>query len=455
MKIKVKGLVFVGFAAAVFASSAMADPAISGQNARNTVTSKYYVEHNFQKIGNRVTTTPADNAETWSDSTKYPSMPVLKSVKDTMDAIDVTVANNSNGSAYLNVTELPTGTFTVDLDNAPATTAAELTGPLTNDEAGAFTGTNGDKLVTATAVKALINTESTAGTTSLGAGSSNATVPTSRNVVDYAEAKANKARAIITSGTGQNNTSATGGDTAYPTTAAVYDFVTSQVGSAAYQPKLENSQIGLYLGSYSGGASTWQELQGSSTGTSATTGYVTIQADDGVYKVNLDQAQVASSIAANSGSSAKLATEGAVYNYVGTNFQPIAATDNSIKIGYNGDWQNLGGDGTYVTVSSSNGASSVALTNITAAGTGATSDFTTNNTKLARAGDVYDFVMDQLGGTAIPQAPSDCENATDGVWCALVYGQIGVDGNSNPTYGLKWTIMAPDDGVADYNETQS
>lgn len=443
MKIKVKGLVFVGFAATVFASSAMAEPAISGQSAKNTVTSKYYVEHNFQKINKKVKTREAADANSgalWTSEEDYPSMKVLKSVKDEVTAIDVNDGNNG----YVTVSESVQnpGTFTVGVANTPATTAAGITG----------TTATGDSttLVTAAAVKNALDTGITATSTE-----TDATIPTSLAVQTYVNGYAqDKSKIDAATGDGTNTaysttiSSLSANDT-YPTSQNVYQFVTNTVGGAAYQPKLENSQTGLYLGSYSGGASTWQELQGSSNGTSATTGYVTIQADDGVYKVNLDAAQVASSIA--SGSSTKLATEGAVYNYVGTNFQPIAATDNNIKIGYNGDWQNLGGDGTYVTVSSSNGASSVALTNITAAGTGATSDFTTNNTKLARAGDVYDFVMAQLGGTAIPQAPSVCENAANGVWCALVYGQIGGT-SADPTYGLKWTIMAPDDGVTAENE---
>ena len=60
MKIKIRGLVFVGFAAAVFASSARADdpaptPHIpAGQTAKTTVTSKNYVDAKFQAKEKRV-----------------------------------------------------------------------------------------------------------------------------------------------------------------------------------------------------------------------------------------------------------------------------------------------------------------------------------------------------------------------------------------------------------------
>ena len=461
MKIKVKGLVFVGFAAAVFASSAMADPAISGQNAKNTVTSKYYVEHNFQKIGSRVASAPANDSEDWNSTTKYPSMAVLKSVKDTADDINVV----ADSAGLVNVTEGTgdnVGTFTVGLANAPATTAAGITG----------TTAMGDSttLVTAAAVKNALDTAITA-----TSSETDATVPTSLAVQTYVNGYVNgyaQDKSKIDAATeteGANNTtvytttiSSSSANDEYPTSRNVYQYVESRITGVAgnYQPSLTTSQTGLYVGHNTGSATTWQQLEAAqTTGNQASTDYVTIKynSTDSVYDINLNAANVTSSSSDIATNTDKLATSGAVYDFVSGGYQAKDSTTTP-KVGYNGGWSALTGTTPYVTVTYNNGNTEVAVTNTTTTGNYATQFVSSTDTnssnrnKLATSGDVYDFVTAQLGGAKIPAIPSACTTAAgSGAWCALVYGKTGGT-NDNPTYGLIWTIMAPDDGVTAENE---
>ena len=81
MKIKIRGLVFVGFAAAVFASSARAEVP-NGQTAKTTVTSKNYVDAKFQAKEKRVELTGNQTYSGLESNIKtsnehYPSMKVL------------------------------------------------------------------------------------------------------------------------------------------------------------------------------------------------------------------------------------------------------------------------------------------------------------------------------------------------------------------------------------------
>lgn len=453
MKIKVKGLVFVGFAAAVFASSAMADPAISGQNAKNTVTSKYYVEHNFQKIGSRVTETPADDSNDWNSTTKYPSMAVLKSVKNEVTAIDVN--DGDNGYVTVSESQQNPGTFTVGLANTPATTAAGITGT---------TATGDDTtLVTAAAVKNALDTGITSTSTE-----TDATVPTSLAVQTYVNGYAQDKSKIDAAGGNGDTTpysttiSSSSANDIYPTSQNVYQYVESRITGVAgdYQPSLTTSQTGLYVGHNTGSATTWQQLEAAqTTGNQASTDYVTIKESGGVYNINLNAANVTSSSSDIETGTDKLATSGAVYDFVSGGYQAKDSTTTP-KVGYNGGWSALTGTTPYVTVTynSTNSSTEVAVTNTTTTGNYATQFVSSTDTnssnrnKLATSGDVYDFVTAQLGGAQIPTIPAECTTAAgSGAWCALVYGKTGGTAQ-NPTYGLIWTIMAPDDGVTAENE---
>ena len=99
MKVKVKGLVFVGFAAAILsANAALADP-------DNTVTSKAYVDNKFQTINNIQTEFTEDNK---NSTTQYPSM---SAVQAKITEVGGTV-NNSTISVTQNGTSI--GSFTTN-----------------------------------------------------------------------------------------------------------------------------------------------------------------------------------------------------------------------------------------------------------------------------------------------------------------------------------------------------
>jgi hypothetical protein len=366
-------------------------------------------------------------------------MAILKSVKDKADAISVAEATNG----YVDVSQSgDTYTLNVDSEKIDSTGAAIQASGTTD---------NG-KLVTAGAVKAILDTDLTDSTNTA------TTVPTAAAVVTYAEAASNKATAIIPTGeTGANVAAADGGNDKYPTTKAVYDFVTSQVGGAAYQPvdsaPSSNSAVSV---SYNDGTDVgWGSLSGD--------GYVAISGASGVYTVNIDNSKVATSSdfvatvandSTNTTTRAKLATAGTVYDFVSGGYQP-KTTGTGVMVGYDGAWHSLTGDD-YITVAADANGSSVTLTNKT----GSTSDFvaavasndanydtvSATRAKLAKSGDVYDFVTGLTGGLTIPEMPEGCDTvAQTGGYCALVYGVTsGTAGQQGATYGLQWTVMAPD-----------
>lgn len=498
MKVKIRGLVFVGFAAAVFAQSAMADA-----NDAKTVTSKLYVDSKI--VATDATNNNATTIASNSPDDKAPSaLNVYKFVKGEVAGAAITIQGDNT---YIQATEgsgNDAGTWTVEAKEGVATTAAQLTGPIANGVAGAFTGTDGNKLVSATAVKALIDGESANGTTTLSdattGGSTNATVPTSKNVVDYAEKKANKATAIVTSGTGQNNTS----DTAYPTTKAVYDFVTTQGGN--FQPKAPTTDgTSLYLGHNTVDGTTntadWKKLEAAAAANSqSTTDYVTIMENNGVYQVNIPAAQIATTAAltgATATNDAGLVTAGSirqtilqagstaggtidtttgavdttvpttknVYEFVttygGNTYQPKVSTAGSVQVGYLGTGE--GATAGWKTVQNSayvrlidtetSGVMSLELdTNkIADAGStiaGSTSATTGGGDDLASAWAVKDYVSSLLNGNVLPAPGTDCDStaitSSNDKACALVLAYWTA--NDSPTgqagVGLKWVPMA-------------
>lgn len=110
MKVKIKGLVFVGFAAAILSANAMADDT-------NTVTSKSYVDNKFQTIANISQTTDLTGTEA---TTKYPSVAALNATLD--EVVDNILDNSIAGGTYTTAT-YENGVTTVD---AKATTDGTL-----------------------------------------------------------------------------------------------------------------------------------------------------------------------------------------------------------------------------------------------------------------------------------------------------------------------------------------
>jgi len=154
MKLNIKGLVFVGFAAAVFASAANA----AGEE--KTVTSLKYTEATYEKSGNKVEAfTDANKTST----TLYPSNAAVTAAL----AANGGAVNNSTITIKKNGTSV--GTFTVnqatdgDVNIAVPTTVAELTDHADYEVVSnktqtiAATGsTSNDKYPSETAVRAAI-----------------------------------------------------------------------------------------------------------------------------------------------------------------------------------------------------------------------------------------------------------------------------------------------------------
>ena len=115
MKVKVKGLVFVGFAAMIFAANAMA--------VDNTVTSKDYVDTKFQTKAN-IQTSFTDQNKT--SETLYPSMGAVTSALAETGAtvqngtLSVTQAGSTVGTFTAN--QATNSTVTIDLTGADGTT---------------------------------------------------------------------------------------------------------------------------------------------------------------------------------------------------------------------------------------------------------------------------------------------------------------------------------------------
>ena len=110
MKVKIKGLVFVGFAAAILSANAMADDT-------NTVTSKSYVDNKFQVLDGIQTAITDSNK---SSETLYPSM---KALTDGLDAVED--KNTVTGVDYVEATVAADGT-TVQLKANRITSTGDL-----------------------------------------------------------------------------------------------------------------------------------------------------------------------------------------------------------------------------------------------------------------------------------------------------------------------------------------
>ena len=500
MKVKVRGLVFVGFAAAVFAQSAFAT--ITPNTAeKKIVTSKYYVDSTFQEEEDKVKLTGTQTidditSEQWASNDLYPSMNVLKGVKDTLDAVDVV----DDGAGYVDVSVPETGDnagkYVVGLDKIPVTSNAGIT--------GTFGDGDGNKLVTAMGVKSLIDTAAIS-------SSSDAThLPTSQAVYNYAEAKANKL-AETTLGTTtitQTTAEATDGNTKFPTVRNVYDFVKAEGGN--YQRKLTSSEDALYIGKWdstigTSGDSTWKALEAVSSNDQASTDYVTIKADgNGVYQVNIPASQIATTAAltgATATNDAGLVTAGSiretilqagntaggtidattgavdttvpttknvyefVTNYAQDTYQPRVENNDAGKLmlgystqsgaagseTYTPGWKELSvadvSNGSslsstgYVTKSVSGDVYTVNLDNALVTTTGAAINSYNASTNTGDGNDLVTVsAVKQYAGGIIDVANPCSASTTDGHYCALV-AKYSATAPNNVEY--EWTIMAP------------
>jgi hypothetical protein len=423
MKVKVKGLVFAGFAAAVFAQSAMADAAQDAADMK-TVTSKYYVDSKFNGTAGQViiqganrgdttyktvaTTGTGDNNDFTNNETNNAKLPTVGAVRQYVDNAVSSGVGALNPQVGSNATNYATfakdgNNLTVNFSQAPATTAAGITG-----SDGANDGTT---LVTVGAIRgAVVETVSSTST--------DAQIPTAAAVYSYAQDKT-KLDGVTESDNGQGGTtygnttiSASSYNDEYPSSMNVYKFVTGAIAASEtaddgkYQDKLTSLQTGLYVGTYSGGDSTWKGLQvadaDATGGTAALSGtnYVakTYDSTTGVYTINLDATQVGTASTDVADSGTKLLTGNAVYDYI---------------------------DG--ITIGTGTGGVSDGF------GSGA------SDTNVPSIANVKAYVTEQIAAlptsTAASSMPSECSTGTS--YCALVAYKSG----NSLVY--EWTVMAP------------
>lgn len=451
MKVNVKGLAFVGFAAAVFAQSAMAAITL-GENDPKTVTSKKYVD---DKIPQTVTMTygGTDHTNVSTDGAvvlgngrgqvKFTKLSddaddidstngegVVVTGKAVADAMAATVNLQGDVLKHTDVENVEdnggnlVGHKVVVPDEAVADTSAKIVN--TNSAATNETIPQKDKLATAGAVydyaQPRFTTDSGTNSVSVGykeAGSDSTWATLQTAASGTATSNANYVTMTKGSGNvytinladdqvGTNGVSGTGitNDITYNSTKlttgkAVYEFVMDQ--NKQWQPKIEDNNANKFMvgyqtydsnsGVYTNG---WKELQASSNGTSSNTNYVTINetATAGVYAVNLDTAQIATteaSIGSDAGvvgsTASALTTAGAVHAYA-----------------VRQSWGNGNAGKTLVT--DSNG------------------DVTVSNVPR------------------VPDMPPECGTSTS-VHCALVtVVDTAASGNTPAVIHLEWTVMA-------------
>lgn len=421
MKVNVKGLVFVGFAAAILAGAAHAE-------GENIVTSKAYTDATYEALAHKEAT--AESLTTNKNSTtNYPSNAAITGY------VDSALANNggtvNSATLTINQNSVSAGTFGA---NASVDTAINILAPdwdsstgqqailnkpsITNAKADITSATSSDtkELPTTYAVQQYV-TDKLADSSVVGNGALTVTINGTAASGTYEanqagsstlaftgiEETAHKANAIdTTEGTGNVNS------TYYPTTNAVVDYVDAAIAaqsaadSAAYQPVADT---GIYVGNNG----SWDTLQ---SGT-----YTTLTQANG--NVTVDVAATTDTSLAVAGETGKLPTAATVKTYVDSAIAAQATTDSGL---YQGKSSGL-------SVGNTGGAWLAADTNVTSTGT-----------SVPTTSAVYNAIQNATGGNTIPEKSSTvCSASTP---CALVaegsllnWRVMAVSANQNPVAG--------------------
>lgn len=315
MKIKIRGLIFTGFAAAVFAQSASAawiappsqvSPELSSsavKELKTTVTSQYYTDETFQgrilpteklhETNGSVDEKAAfigwhygQNGEP-QEWVKLEGNKQLGTGNNAQEYVEI-VHDNKNGEhkhyVQMNSDSIATGVAQI-LAGDPSTGSAVEQG----------------KLTTASAVYGLLDRETTNGSTTITDQSGNDEVPTSKNV---------------------------------------YDFVQDEIDDLDFQPKLTAADgpqagqpVALNIGFWDSalnngdGDSTWGKVKAQADGAGGTgsVGYLAITGttSKGVYEININadkivnggSALVTAATSSTAADNKKLATALAVHDY--------------------------------------------------------------------------------------------------------------------------------------------
>ncbi|MBP5485739.1 MAG: hypothetical protein J6Y07_03475 [Alphaproteobacteria bacterium] len=431
MKTKIKKL-SIGFAAAVLSANAMAATAPSAEQRaldEVTVTSKWYVDGKFNGAPGTVITQGQNRGET---ENTY--------IGNTKDSVDLTYGDGVlvTGKAVKQA---------LDDVNAVATNVqADGTYLRVEDIDGEGLTPDG-KMV-------LLNSGNLA--TGAAGITDDLTIGEGENLAPSAK--------LVTAG-------------------AVYDYAQPKVSTVA---GTNSVQVGYKANSNAN--PTWTTLQAASNSAGSNNNYVTMNANSGVYTVNLASDMIGTGIGDVAYGSNKLTTGSAVYSmvlpeglggsstitaanangtdgdkkvptvknvydfvtaYAGGTYQPkIETTDaNQVMIGYRtatsdgqggyeyaDGWQQLSGD-TYIAVVSDGTDATVGLKSTQMVSSKEDLLDSDNGAKLVKASAVRQL----LGGNVLPPMPEACGSANNtGVHCALVTSWDSVAG----AVKLEWTVMA-------------
>lgn len=299
MKVKVKGLVFVGFAAMIFAANAMA--------VDNTVTSKDYVDTKFQTIAN-LSQQGAETGNTLNSNsdTTYPSekkvAAALEAVGGTVGTGTLTVNQNSVSAGTFNANATDSATISIlapDWDSSTGQQAILNKPTITNVSGDIDSAVSTDTKVVPTtyAVKQYVDGvesdlqgqiddlealgssyQPVSSSVAVGNGEGNwtalaqtvsstsdhSTAPTAKGVYDYVQSVASTIDSdmdnyqLLNQKTDDIATNATS-TTAYPSTKGVADYVTAQLNDSS------NVGEGNFTVSINGTAQTFNANQANNT----------------------------------------------------------------------------------------------------------------------------------------------------------------------------------------------
>ena len=387
MKVKIRGLVFAGFAAAVFAQSAMA-----AQTDDNTVTSKTYVDTKFQAQAKRVTSENIDtivpsNDDVWNHDDLYPSMKVLK----------------DNGV----------------VDAQPKADTLVDEGVL--EQNAAWIGWhNGD------------NNEQVDWVKLKGEGYTEIRHDASKgHLVKIVDSKIANTAAVIAGNDGQGPATTDFDD--LTTAKAVYDVLTGAVGDG-YQRKITTSEASALAGFNEN----TDAGEGVMIGHRATTGANT---DSEWYVFGAKANGVDQSNSANNHLSylyvAEDASESRKKFLISIKDGALAESGNAIITG-----GTASGAEAYLTRDKLTTAKAVyELLDVETVNGTTTISSSSGNDKVPTSKNVFDFVQSMMGGQNLPTMPDTC--IAEGVHCALVSSYHAADATHAEPYAvLEWTVMA-------------
>lgn len=417
MKVNVKGLAFVGFAAAVFAQSAMAVIPASSENEntqatyKKTVTSKYYTNETFQ---GRETTGLAASGDSVTEKAAYIPWKYGQG-GEPAEWVKISGKTQAGDQAYVEIVHDTSGvnkTHNVQLNESAIAQDGATILAASSNAAG-----DTKKLTTAGAVYGLLDREGSNSGTTITSSSNDDTVPTSKNVYDLVTSKINSANI--------------NGNPTYHT----------QKVAALNPTWAAANATGLDAPYYA----TEEQIENNPTWAQHIDTWKIIVPDTTVVKTSGDLITAGTSNTASEQN--RFTTAKAVYDYAHPRVT-TASVDHKVSIGYkaaNGvsEWKLLQEDERtnavkYVELAknaSDNYDINIYSTQLVATGSAILDN--NNGDKLVKASAVKEL----LGGNTLPAMDAACETA--GVHCALVSKVVGEEGNTHVE--LEWTVMAQAD----------